>query len=95
MMSEELRSIDANGHVPAPYGQAPAAITDPVADEFERIARCRECGLLTLHAWDCRTGQLVKDVSALLWAAEVLDRRWPDGVSELRVRAEELSREIP
>lgn len=100
MMSQDLRPIDANGHVPGPYGQAPAAITDPVAAEFERIARCGECGLVTLHSWDCRTGQAIRDVAKLLDAAEVFDRLWPELEDDAnmgavtRMLAERISRAV-
>jgi len=93
MMSEQLRPIDANGYVPGPYGQLPP----DAAERFEELARCHECGLLTIHGWNCRTGQLIKDVAVLLEAAEVFDRRGPAGPAQgawLRTRAEQLSREI-
>jgi hypothetical protein len=95
-MSEELRPIDGNGHVPGPYGKAPPDL----GAEFEKLARCPECALITLHAWDCRTGQVIKDVTALLEAADVIDRRWPGWnrgtpiAAVMRLRAERLSRSI-
>lgn len=79
-----LRPIDGNGHVPG---------------EIES-ARCRECGLVIIHAWDCSVGLAVRDVCKLLEAAEVLERRWPGWTrcttiaGVMRMRAERLSRSV-
>ena len=93
MMSEELRPIDGNGHVPAePYGQLP--------DELAELARCAECGLISLHTWDCATGLAIKDACKLIEAAEVLERRWPGWArgtpiaGVMRIRAERLTRSV-
>lgn len=101
MMSEELRPIDGAGHVPEPYGQAPDPdATAELAATFDELARCHECGLVTLHAWDCRTGETINDVVKLLDAAEVMERRWPGWTrgtpvgAVMRLRAERLSRSI-
>ena len=84
-MAERLRPIDGNGHVPA---------------ELADLERCAECGLISLHTWDCQTGQAIKDAAALIAAAEVLERRWPGWTRGtpiagiMRLRAEKLTRSV-
>lgn len=84
-MAGSFRPIDGNGHVP---------------DDLADMTRCAECGLISLHTWDCETGQAIKDASALIAAAEVLERRWPGWTrgtpiaGVMRLRAERLTRSV-
>lgn len=95
MTAEHLRPIDNNGHVPDPPG-GPGGL----AAGFAELARCAECGLISLHTWDCNTGLAVKDAAKLVEAAEVLERRWPGWTrgtpiaGVMRIRAERLLRSV-